>query len=182
MPPAPPARSPEGEAARILKKCPVCSGKQEACSVCKYYPGGPVLDFDCRGFTRWLLAQAGVSLQGAGATSQWNDETNWAEKGTISDLPQDKVCCLFMQNGKKMSHTGLHVGGGTVIHCSAEVKRGKTSDKGWTHYAVPKGVAGETLPGSSSSATLSRMGVRAITRSTRRSRLRVSSPGSTLAE
>lgn len=70
---------PEGEAARILKKCPVCSGKQEACSVCKYYPGGPVLDFDCRGFTRWLLAQAGVSLQGAGATSQWNTESNWEE-------------------------------------------------------------------------------------------------------
>jgi len=74
---------PEGEAARILKKCPVCSGKQEACSVCKYYPGGPVLDFDCRGFTRWLLAQAGVSLQGAGATSQWNTESNWEEKGPI---------------------------------------------------------------------------------------------------
>lgn len=75
---------PEGEAARILKKCPVCSGKQEACSVCKYYPGGPVLDFDCRGFTRWLLAQAGVSLQGAGATSQWNTESNWEEKGPIA--------------------------------------------------------------------------------------------------
>ena len=48
---------PEGEAARILKKCPVCSGKQEACSVCKYYPGGPVLDFDCRGLP------AGCSLR-----------------------------------------------------------------------------------------------------------------------
>ena len=78
---------PEGEAARILKKCPVCSGKQEACSVCKYYPGGPVLDFDCRGFTRWLLAQAGVSLQGAGATSQWNTESNWEEKGPIRSFP-----------------------------------------------------------------------------------------------
>ncbi len=123
---------PEGEAARILKKCPVCSGKQEACSVCKYYPGGPVLDFDCRGFTRWLLAQAGVSLQGAGATSQWNTESNWEEKGPIADLPAGKVCCVFMRDGSSMSHTGMHLGNGEIIHCSGEVKCGKAADRGWT--------------------------------------------------
>ena len=138
---------PSGEAEQIRKKCPVCSGKKSSCDGCKYYPGGPVLDFDCRGFTRWVLGQAGISLLGAGATSQWNNSSNWAKKGLIADLPDGQVCCLFMQNGKKMSHTGLHVGGGSVIHCSGEVKRGKASDKGWTHYAVPKGVAGETLPG-----------------------------------
>lgn len=138
---------PSGEAEQIRKKCPVCSGKKSSCDGCKYYPGGPVLDFDCRGFTRWVLGQAGISLLGAGATSQWNTSSNWTKKGLIADLPAGQVCCLFMQNGKKMSHTGLHVGGGTVIHCSAEVKRGKTSDKGWTHYAVPKGLEGETLTG-----------------------------------
>ena len=133
---------PEGEAARILKKCPVCSGKQEACSVCKYYPGGPVLDFDCRSFTRWLLAQAGVSLQGAGATSQWDTESNWEEKGPIADLPAGKVCCVFMRDGSSMSHTGMHLGNGEIIHCSGEVKRGKAADRGWTHYAVPRGMDG----------------------------------------
>ncbi len=133
---------PSGEAEQIRKKCQVCSGKKNSCDGCKYYPGGPVLDFDCRGFTRWVLSQVGISLLGAGATSQWNTSSNWAKKGLIADLPDRQVCCLFMQNGKKMSHTGLHVGGGSVIHCSGEVKRGKTSDKGWTHFAVPKGLEG----------------------------------------
>lgn len=131
------------EAEQIRKKCPVLSGKQSACAGCKYYPGGRVRFFDCRGFTRWLLQQAGLSLRGAGATSQWNDDTNWAEKGTISDLPSEKVCCLFMRQGTKMSHTGMHLGNGVLIHCSGEVKRGKVTDKGWTHYAIPKGLAEE---------------------------------------
>ena len=136
---------PSGEAEQIRKKCPVCSGKKSGCEGCKYYPGGPVLDFDCRGFTRWVLGQAGFSLMGAGATSQWDNSSNWARKGLIADLPDGQVCCLFMQNGKKMSHTGLHVGGGSIIHCSGEVKRGKTTDRGWTHYAILKGLEGETL-------------------------------------
>ena len=135
---------PTGESEQILKKCPVCSGKKSTCNGCKYYPGGPVLDFDCRGFTRWVLSRAGISLLGAGATSQWNTASNWAQKGLITELPAGQVCCLFMQNGKKMSHTGLHVGGGSIIHCSGEVKRGRTTDRGWTHYGIPKGLEGGT--------------------------------------
>ena len=138
---------PAGEAEQIRKKCPVCSGKQSACSGCRYYPGGPVLDFDCRGFTRWVLGRAGISLTGAGATSQWNNSSNWVQKGLIADLPPGQACCLFMKNGSKMSHTGLHVGGGKVIHCSGEVKWGKITDRSWTHFAVPKALAGESLPG-----------------------------------
>ena len=43
-----------------------------------------------------------------------------------------------------MEHTGLHIGNGQIIHCSGEVKRGKTTDRGWTHYAIPKGMPWET--------------------------------------
>ncbi|MBS7300238.1 MAG: peptidoglycan-binding protein [Eubacteriales bacterium] len=39
-----------------------------------------------------------------------------------------------------MQHTGLHIGGGKVIHCSAGVQWGDTSDKAWTHYAIPAGL------------------------------------------
>ena len=132
------------EAEQIRKKCQVLNGKKAACGGCKYYPGGRVRFFDCRGFTRWLMQQVGLSLKGAGATSQWNEASNWAEKGAISDLPAGQVCCVFMRDGTKMSHTGMHVGNGIVIHCSGEVKQGKVTDKGWTHYAVPVGLAGET--------------------------------------
>ena len=27
------------------------------------------------------------------------------------------------------------------------MKRGKTTDRGWSHFAIPKGLEGETLPG-----------------------------------
>ena len=134
---------PSGEKEQIRKNCLVLSGKQSECGGCKYYPGGKTRFFDCRGFTRWVLQQVDILLQGAGATSQWNDNSNWSVKGEIKDMPMDKVCCVFMKSGNTMSHTGLHIGGGNIIHCSGEVKRGKTTDRGWTHYAIPVGMDGD---------------------------------------
>ena len=42
-----------------------------------------------------------------------------------------------------MSHTGLHIGDGFIIHCSGEVKEGSIDDTSWTHYAIPKGLYSE---------------------------------------
>ena len=136
---------PSGEADEIRKKCQRLreSNPKDTCTGCKWYPGSCTLFFDCRGFTRWVLARIGISLQGAGATSQWNTAANWEQKGAIKDMPTDRICCVFMQNGSTMSHTGLYVGYGRIIHCSGEVKEGKTTDRGWTHYAIPKGIEGE---------------------------------------
>lgn len=135
---------PSAEADVIRRKCQRLrdSSPKDTCNGCKWYPGGTTLFFDCRGFTRWVLARVGVSLTGAGATSQWNTASNWTEKGKIADMPKDSICCVFMQNGSKMSHTGLYIGNGRIIHCSGEVKEGKPSDRGWTHYAIPKGIEG----------------------------------------
>ena len=43
-----------------------------------------------------------------------------------------------------MQHVGLYIGGGNIIHCSVEVKYGKSSEKAWTHWAIPKGLEGDT--------------------------------------
>ena len=134
---------PEAESAVIISKCQVLRGSKNSCEGCKWYPGGQTRFFDCRGFTRWVLQQVGVEINGAGATSQWNDNSNWSQKGSIADIPKDQVCCVFMKNGEKMSHTGLYIGNGAIIHCSGEVKKGYTTDKGWTHYAVPKNIGGD---------------------------------------
>ena len=132
-----------GEAAVIRKGCQVLNGSKGDCSGCKYYPGGAKTRcFDCRGFTYWVLQQVGITINGAGATSQWNTDANWKAKGNISDMPSGQVCCVFMNKGSKMEHTGLHVGGGRIIHCSGEVKIGKTTDRGWTHFAIPNGMEG----------------------------------------
>ena len=134
---------PSAESAVIKKKCQILNGSKGSCSGCKWYPGGATRFFDCRGFTRWVLQQVGIIINGAGATSQYNDDSNWIVKGDIKDMPSNVVCCVFMADGAKKSHTGLCIGGGNIIHCSGEVKRGKVTDRGWTHYAIPKGMEGD---------------------------------------
>ena len=138
------------EAAVIRKGCQVLKGSRGDCNGCKYYPGGAKTRcFDCRGFTYWVLLQVGITINGVGATSQWNTDANWKEKGWIEDMPGGQVCCVFIHNSRtgKMDHTGLHVGGGRIIHCSGEVKVGKTTDRGWTHFAIPSGMEGEINAG-----------------------------------
>ena len=133
---------PEAESKVIVSKCNVLSGRSGSCDGCKWYPSGQTRFFDCRGFTRWVLQQVGVTINGAGATSQWNDNGNWKQKGNIADIP-NMVCCVFIKSGEKMNHTGLYVGNGLVIHCSGEVKKEKLSAGKWSHYAIPKGIEGD---------------------------------------
>ena len=118
----------------IKSSCPALNGS--SCSACKWGIG--VRMFDCRGFTAWLVRQVGLDLVGGGATGQWNDAKNWAQRGEIGQMP-DVVCCVFRRKDGKMEHTGMHIGGGRVIHCSHNVEEGVAS-KGWTHYAIPAGL------------------------------------------
>ena len=121
----------------IFKACPVLSGKQPSCDGCKWQGK---LAFDCRGFIYWCIFQGyGFKLKGGGCTSQWGYKVNWAQQGEIGDMP-DLVCCVYQYRGGKFQHTGIHIGGGKIIHCSAGVQWGDTSDKAWTHYAIPAGL------------------------------------------
>ena len=122
----------------IKSKCPALNGK--SCADCKW--GIRVRMYDCRGFTRWLLQQVGLDIAGQGATSQYNTVANWVRRGPISEMP-DCVCCVFKDKNGTKEHTGMHIGGGTIIHCSVNVQTGATSDKGWTHYAIPVGMYSE---------------------------------------
>ena len=131
-----------GDAELIRKRCQALSSGS-SCSGCKYYPGGEKTCIqDCQGFMKELFKTVGITLTGAGATSMYNSNTLWVQKGPISGMPRDQVCLVFKQVGNKMEHVGLHIGNGQIIHCSVEVKRGSTSEKGWTHYAIPKGLDG----------------------------------------
>lgn len=124
------------------------------CAGCKWFPkSGKTRCFDCRGFTYWdVLKVTGVKIMGAGATSQWNDDSNWSEKGELKNMP-NVVCCVFKANGKTMEHTGLHIGNGQIIHCSNGVQTGKTTDKGWTHYAIPKSLSNQSAIPTTDSGT-----------------------------
>jgi hypothetical protein len=127
----------------IVSACQVLSGKKSSCSGCKW--DLPVRMYDCRGFTDWCLNQVGIDIQGSGATSQWNTAANWEAKGTIDTVPEDVLVCLFVHNSEtgKKEHTGFGYRGSTC-ECSSGVQYFEKRKAKWTHWAVPKGIRGET--------------------------------------
>ena len=133
---------PDGEKKVIINTCQALNGSGKSCGGCKWYPDNMrTLCNDCQGFCKIIFSRVGITLPGAGATSMYNTASAFTERGKIADMP-NVVCLVFMQSGDKMSHVGIHIGNGDIIHCSGTVKRGKTTDRGWTHYAVPKGMSG----------------------------------------
>lgn len=131
------------EAKSLKEKCQVAKGSKTGCSGCKFYPSGVTLAYDCRGFTYWcFLKGAGITINGAGATSQYDNNANWSEKGVIANMPKDKVCCVFRYDSGtgKMEHTLIYDGNGYYIHDSGEVKKCAISKYKATHYAIPKGL------------------------------------------
>lgn len=115
----------------IVSKCQVLTGKSESCSGCSF---SGKLCFDCRGLTYCAAKAAGLSLIGAGCTSQWNKESNWAEKGTIDKMPKNKVCILMRANGSTMEHTALYLGDGTFVEAGVGVRQRSLSAGKFTHY------------------------------------------------
>lgn len=122
----------------IMNNCPVLAGFQSACNGCKY-EGRKA--YDCRGLTREAIrAVTARPVMGAGATSQWKDDANWAEKGSIQNKP-DKPCLVFTQKDGTMSHTGICLGK-TAIHASGHNSGVIESPmpRSFTHYAIPVGL------------------------------------------
>ena len=132
---------PEGEKRVIISGCQALNGSGKSCGGCVYYPDNMrTLCNDCQGFVKNICGRVGITFTGGGATSMWNGSTNWTKKGTIDTLPE-QLCCIFWQNGDKMSHIGFYIGGGWMIHCSGTVKKEKLSKK-VTHWAIPRGLDG----------------------------------------
>ena len=133
----------------IKTKCKNYNGSSSAgCKGCQWYPNEKYTRFfDCRGFTYWILKQVydGWELKGAGATSQWNTESNWKAKGEIATMPADTLVCLFVKKGNKMEHTGFGFNNETV-ECSSGVQYFATRNKKWTHWGLPACVEGGGTP------------------------------------
>jgi len=137
----------EGDKELIRKRCQVLNGSADSCSGCKYYPNGARVRMnDCQGFAKSVFKGVGITLAGGGCTSMWNTASNWKEQGYLADMPAGQVCLVFkyISSTQKMDHVGIHIGGGNIIHCSGDVRRGTTKEKGWTHYGIPKGLDGST--------------------------------------
>lgn len=124
----------------IATTCPVLRGSAKNCDDCGY---NGKLGFDCRGFVRYCLKAGMILIEGQGATSQYETDKNWQQRGKIESMP-NIVCAVYMakDDGSGMKHTGIHIGDGDIIHCTGGkgVTTGSIHDSGWTHYAIPKGL------------------------------------------
>lgn len=123
----------------ITTNCPVLSGKQSSCTGCKY-DGKEA--YDCAQFTRFAMKSVGITLV-SGATSQWT-KTSWETKGTIANMPRDKVCMVFRADSSTvMGHVGIYCGDSYVIHAKGHaygVVKDALSSGNWTHYGIPTGL------------------------------------------
>lgn len=145
-------------AAAITRSCPVLSGTASSCSGCRY--NGKRI-FDCRGFTSVMLKEVtGRYLKGGGATSQWNDDSNWEAKGPLATMP-DKPCVLFNRskaNPGVMSHTGFYFHKGLVIQAGGYggtgVHAGPFRPEYWSHWAVPVRLYSNTGTGQGGGGTM----------------------------
>lgn len=128
------ASSRPDHAAKIYGACQVLGNNRPACDGCQWVD---VRCFDCRGFTRWLLLQAGIYIYGDTVTTQWETASNWVAKGTnINAMPRGLVCCVF-----RPSHTGMYQGDESVIHCSGTVKKeALPGSPKWEKWAIPAGL------------------------------------------
>lgn len=104
-------------AAPTLGSLPAAGGAAAAVAAAEsqlgvpYVWGGetPGVGFDCSGLTQWAWGQAGVSIP---RTAQ--DQYDAIAHVSLSDLqPGDLV---FWSDGSGVSHVGMYVGGGSVIH------------------------------------------------------------------
>jgi len=109
--------------------------------------GIQVRKFDCQGFTEWCLSQFGISIKAAGCTSQWNNDKLWLAKGSIDNIPENVLVCLFYRDKdkpEKMAHTGFGYKGQTC-ECSVGVQYFSKRKAKWKYWAIPKGIT-EKVP------------------------------------
>lgn len=136
---------PAQDAENLIKRCQVLAGSRSGCGGCQFYPDGATGLNDCQGFVKKVLQYVGISLAGGGCTSMWGNDSNWTQKGQKSEMP-NKVCLVFQWSSKNqnMQHVGIHVGDGVIIECATTVKYNNTSKTAWTHYAIVRGLGGDT--------------------------------------
>ena len=132
------------KAGKIKNNCPRMMGQATTCADCRWCDpetGVGKLAYDCAQLSRAAMAAVGISLV-SGANSQWN-QTLWEDRGGIAELPRDKVCLVFRDDGGKKGHVGVYTGDGYVIHAKGHdwgVVRQRLDEVNFTHYGIPLGL------------------------------------------
>ena len=97
------------------------------------YGGASPRGFDCSGFTMYVYSQHGYSLPHS-ATSQWQSGLG-TRVYSISELqPGDLVFFVGTYDTAGVSHCGIYVGGGMMIHCGEPIQYANLNTSYWQSH------------------------------------------------
>ena len=103
----------------------------------KPYPyvwGGsnPNTSFDCSGFVSWVLTQSGVCNTGRlGAQGLYNIST---PVSSANARPGDLIFFVGTYDTPGVSHVGIYVGGGKMLHCGDPIQYADINTSYWQSH------------------------------------------------
>ena len=129
-------------AEKIKRNCPRLASGAATCAGCRWCDpetgtGKPA--YDCAQLSRGAMEAIGIPMV-SGANSQWGS-TDWERKGPITELPVDRVCLVYRDDGGTMGHVGIYTGDGFVTHAKGHdwgVVCQHIAETAFTHYGIPR--------------------------------------------
>ena len=104
-----------------------------------YVWGGssPSTSFDCSGFVSWVINHSGWDVGRLGAQSLFNLCT---PVSAANAKPGDLVFFTgTYDSGTPVSHCGIYVGGGMMIHCGSPISYADLSSSYWQEHLYSYG-------------------------------------------
>ena len=99
-----------------------------------YVWGGsnPNTSFDCSGFVSWVLTQSGVCNTGRlGAQGLYNIST---PVSSANARPGDLIFFVGTYDTSGVSHVGIYVGGGKMLHCGDPIQYADINTSYWQSH------------------------------------------------
>ncbi len=99
-----------------------------------YVWGGsnPNTSFDCSGFVSWVLTQSGVCNTGRlGAQGLYNIST---PASSTNARPGDLIFFVGTYDTPGVSHVGIYVGGGKMLHCGDPIQYADINTSYWQSH------------------------------------------------
>ena len=129
-------------AEKMKRNCPRLASGAATCAGCRWCDpetGTGKLAYDCAQLSRGAMEAIGIPMV-SGANSQWGS-TDWERKGPITELPVDRVCLVYRDDGGTMGHVGIYTGDGFVTHAKGHdwgVVCQHIAETAFTHYGIPR--------------------------------------------
>ena len=92
----------------------------------------PNTSFDCSGFVSWVLTQSGVCNTGRlGAQGLYNIST---PVSSAKARPGDLIFFVGTYDTPGVSHVGIYVGGGKMLHCGDPIQYADINTSYWQSH------------------------------------------------